>query len=180
MSESHATSDLYIGIDPGSTGAIAVVHGDRVTVFDIPLSEKPIGGTVVDDDALIALAAMLAGLGPRVVVLEHTWGIRGQGGASQYKFGDTAAAIRIALKSAGIPVAVASAMKWTTALRCGSDKMRHVEMAKQLFRHDIALFTPRRGVVTLEQCKGRADATLIAEYGRRFRCHADQPLLARL
>lgn len=167
MSESRDTGDLYLGIDPGSTGAIAAIHRNRVTVFDIPLSEKPIGGTVVDDDGLIALAAMLADLGPRLATLEQTWGIRGQGGASQYKFGDTAAAIRLALKSAGIRVVPASAMKWTTALRCGSDKMRHVEMAKQLFPDDAALFTPRRGVVTLEQCKGRADATLIAEYGRR-------------
>lgn len=168
MSESRNTGDLYLGIDPGATGAIAAIHGDRVTVFDVPLAKKPIGGTVVDDDGLIALAAMLADLGPRLATLEHTWGIRGQGGASQYKFGDTAAAIRVALKSAGIRVVPVSAMKWTTALRCGSDKALHVELAKQLFKYDAELFTPRRGIVTLEQCKGRADATLIAEYGRRL------------
>lgn len=168
MAESLATHGLYIGVDPGSTGAISAVSGGRVAIFDVPLSPKPIGGTVVDDDALLALARLLATLSPVHATLEHTWGVRGQGGASQYKFGDTAAALRLSLKAAGIAVRVVSAMKWTTALRCGSDKEQHRRLAMGLFPHDAELFTPRRGVVTMEQCKGRADATLIAEYGRRF------------
>jgi len=169
MRESPSPPGLYIGIDPGSTGALAVIHGDRVTVFDMPISARPIGGTVVDDDALIGLGRLLATLGPEFATLEHTWGIRGQGGSSQYKFGDSAAAVRVAIKAAGIPVHMAAAIKWTTALRCGSDKEAHRKLAMQLVPLDVALFTPRRGVVTLEQCKGRADAALIAEYGRRHR-----------
>lgn len=167
MPESVTPDDLYLGIDPGATGAVAAIHNGRVTVFDMPLSSQPIGGTVIDDDDVIALARMLAMLGPRRTMLELTWGVRGQGGSSQYKFGDSACAIRIALKAAGLAVETVSAMKWTTALRVGSDKSRHVAEAIKLFPADAHLFTPRRGVVTLEQGKGRADATLIAEFCRR-------------
>lgn len=140
-----------------------------MAIFGIPLATKPIGGTAVDDAALWELAQRLASLSPDAYVQEHTWGVRGQGGGSQYKFGDTAAACRCFMHAAGIRVArpVAS-QRWTAALRVGSDKIRHVAKAIEIFPEDAELFTPKRGVRTLEQCKGNADAALIAEYGRRF------------
>lgn len=156
----------YIGIDPGSTGAIAHVHNRRVTVFGVPLLAKPVGGCVIDDDEAIGLARMLFDLGPAVVVIEQTWGIRGQGGASQYKFGDTAAALRVAFRSAGFRVHRVPAIRWTARLRVGSNKDQHVAEALKLFPEDAAAFTKRRGVLTYEQVKGNADAALIAEYGR--------------
>jgi hypothetical protein len=172
MSESSPTTyrnRVYLGCDPGSTGAFALVWENRVSIFGIPLSEKPIGGTAVDDAALWALAQRLASLSPDGYIQEHTWGVRGQGGGSQYKFGDTAAACRCYMLAAGVPMAKpVSSQRWTAALRVGSDKMRHVAKAIELFPEDAELFTPKRGVRTLEQCKGNADAALIAEYGRRF------------
>lgn len=160
---------LYIGCDPGSTGAVALLLGSRVNVVGIPLDPNPIGGTAVDDDALIELARGLAALEPAAFVLEHVWGRKGQGGASQYKFGDTTAAIRVAFKAAGIrsPKPVSS-QRWTAALRVGSDKDKHVAEAIRLFPDDVEHFTKRRGVRTWEQCKGNADAALIAFYGRKY------------
>ncbi len=139
----------------------------RVLVWDVPLSASPVGGSIVDDAAVLSLARALASVSAAAFVLEHTWGVRGQGGSSQYKFGDTAAALRVAFVSAGHRLARVSSQKWTAALRVGSDKAKHVETARALWPADVALFTPRRGVLTQAQCEGRADAALIAEYGRR-------------
>lgn len=145
------------------------MHGENLSVFDVPLCENPIGGTAVDDTELFALAQCLAGLYPGArYVQEHVWGKAGQGGGSQFKFGDTNGATRMAFVAAGFPLARVSSQKWTAALRVGSDKDRHVAEVLKLYPWHAALFTPRRGVLTLEQCKGRADAALIATYGRNY------------
>jgi crossover junction endodeoxyribonuclease RuvC len=159
---------VYIGCDPGSTGAIVALFPDgSLAVYDVPLSASPVGGSVIDDAATWALAQFLSSFGPCTFCIEHTWGVRGQGGSSQYKFGDTAGSLRAMFVAAGCRVVRASSQRWTAALRVGSDKARHVAAACDLFPAHAREFTPARGRITLAQCEGRADATLIAEYARR-------------
>lgn len=156
----------YIGCDPGSTGAIALIYGDTATAWDIPLASAPRGGIVVDDAALLALVQSLVGLGPAAVALEMTWGIRGQGGASQYKFGDTAAAIRMAFVASGCPPHMIAAQRWKTRLRVHGGKDVSIAKALDLYPDAAPLLTPRRKAVTQKQAEGRADAILIAHYAR--------------
>lgn len=156
----------YVGCDPGSTGAIAALWGNRVTTWPVPLAVRPVGGSVIDDDATIALARELYACGFRVFVLEMTWGIRGQGGSSQYKFGDTAAALRVAFRAAGFEVHMVAAQRWKTKLRIHGDKSVSVAAARKLYPADADEFTPRRNVRTARDCEGTAEAALIAHYGQ--------------
>lgn len=160
---------IYAGVDPGATGALALIQGDRITVYDVPLLAKPYGGTVIDDHAWQAHMRWVASLVDVRLYFEMTWGKKNQGGASQYKFGDTAAAMRAGVIAAGLDPIMVSSQRWTSALRVGSDKDFHVAKIRELYPEYAALFTPRRGKLTLEQCKGRADAALIAHYGKTLR-----------
>jgi len=157
----------YIGADPGATGALALVWGKSVCVYSVPTDPKAIAGTCVDDEALMSLARELATVGPVLAVLEHVWGIAGQGAGGSFTFGDTTGAMRIALKSAGIMVKRASAQRWRNRLGVSGDKAQSVAMAIKLFPGNADLFTPRRKVRTAAQCEGNAEAVLIAEFARR-------------
>lgn len=42
-----STDKIYVGIDPGSKGAIAVICGDEVSLFDMPTLEQLIANTTV-------------------------------------------------------------------------------------------------------------------------------------
>lgn len=157
----------YIGADPGATGAISLVWENCCEVFPTPTNPKAIAGTCVDDDALIELAQRLALADPVLAVLEHVWGLRGQGAGGAFTFGDTTGATRLALRSAGIRVERASAQKWKNRLRVYGDKSQSVAMAIKLFPQQAELFTKRRGIRTAEQCEGNAEAVLIGEFARR-------------
>jgi hypothetical protein len=157
----------YIGADPGATGAFGLVWDNWCAVYPVPTDPKAVAGTSVDDMALLALARELATVGPVLAVLEHVWGMAGQGAGGSFTFGDTTGAMRIALKAAGIRVERASAQRWRNRLGVSGDKAQSVAMAIKLFPGNADLFTPRRKVRTAAQCEGNAEAVLIAEFARR-------------
>lgn len=165
LAESPALLPLYVGCDPGATGALALVSGAWCAVWDVPLSAHPVGGSVIDDAATIELARVLACFGPAAFVIEHTWGVRGQGGSSQYKFGDSAAALRMAFQSTGFPVRRVSAQKWQTHFRVNGDKQHSVALVKKLYPAHVELFTANRGHINKAQCEARAEAVLIGRFG---------------
>ena len=42
-----STEKIYVGIDPGAKGAIAVICDDEVSLFDIPTLEQLMANTTV-------------------------------------------------------------------------------------------------------------------------------------
>ena len=151
---------IYIGIDPGKNGGIAVIR---------EMNSKPgiIDRLVVksySEEHLIELLDYARGKmdNPRCV-LEKVNAMPGQGVVSMFNFGQNFGFIQGVLKAYGIPYELVTPQKWKKEFSVTSDKNTSIEVCKRLF--------PNVNLKATERCKkdhdGMAEALLMAEYGRR-------------
>ena len=153
---------LVIGIDPGFTGAIAVmtVHGEVLTIWDMPTSEEgklrqPHGAglrSIFDQHrGNIALVA-----------LELVHAMPKQGVASSFRFGVNWGILVGVLQALALPYELVTPQAWQKAMYASQPKGRTKADVKKTTR----AFVDRRwpGVAKNE---GQADALCIAEWARR-------------
>ena len=144
---------VYIGIDPGADGAIAILAGDGrvMTVCDMPSHAETIREilAIVQADKFVAIEAQQA--------------MPGQGVTSMFSLGQRYGLLTSILVALQIPHEAVRPQAWMKALGIPpkSDKKAHVERALSLFP-TAEVKGPRGGMKD-----GRADALLIAEFGRR-------------
>lgn len=144
---------IYIGIDPGKKGAMAVIFDGMDEVALVPFDEK-------------AYAEMLCGCKARgnsvKACLEHVGAMPGQGVTSMFHFGENFGYIRGLLEAFEIPYELVRPQRWKKAFGI-SDKNSSVECCKRLF--------PGVCLRRTERCRkdddGLAEALLMAEYARR-------------
>jgi len=149
----------YLGIDPGLTGALALLTPLEVAVFDMPTIEVR-GKRRIDLPALRDI--LVDDVGPvDLVIVEQVQGVQGSGATSAFNFGYGAGAIEAMLVTLERPVQYVTPQRWTQALGVGSDKGLHRQTAARLFPHQAALFKRVKD-------DGRADAALLAWWGSRF------------
>jgi Holliday junction resolvasome RuvABC endonuclease subunit len=170
---------VFLGIDPGLHGALVVYDAAKNTVIDarvIPSLVVKRNGKqkrLLDIPTLVGVTRTLAHQHPEMfafmeLVGAHRMHGRAQGGSSMFSFGVTNGAIETALVYAGIPYAKVTPSVWKKALECTQDKDDALERANQLIPSSIRFWTPRRGVITKEDCKGVGEAALIAYFGSHF------------
>lgn len=82
-----------------------------------------------------------------------------------FSFGRTDGSIETAIVAAGIPYEKVTPAVWKKALACSQDKDQALARASQLIPTGTPFWTPKRLVLTKEDCKGVAEAALIAYYG---------------
>lgn len=149
---------IYIGIDPGLTGAIAFLDetGRVFEVHDMPVGAKPRGkGSMVDVASLVAVFGLDWEVGWAAVEFVHA--MPKQGVSSTFSLGDSFGCVRAALASAGIPVVYISPGEWKRrAGLTGKDKDASRMLA--LERHPEAAEWLQR-----KKDHGRAEAILIAD-----------------
>lgn len=146
---------VYVGIDPGATGAVAIIDDllDDVAIYDFD-----------DGRALNALKSL-----PKTasVVLEKVSAMPKQGVASTFKFGTNFGTWIGRLQALEIPFDFVTPQKWQkqvfdSAPRKGIDrKAISLERARRLFPRAAALLSRKKD-------HNRADALLMAEYCRRM------------
>lgn len=155
---------IYIGIDPGKNGGIAVIN-DKFP--------KPVNITVYkysDDDLIDVIDVCTKGSSIAVYrdeeikcVLEKVNAMPGQGVVSMFNFGQNFGFIQGVLKAYEIPFELVPPQKWKKEFSVTSDKNTSIEVAKRLF--------PGVNLKATDRCRkdhdGMAEALLIAEYGRR-------------
>lgn len=155
---------IYIGIDPGKNGGIAVIN-DKFP--------KPVNITVYkysDDDLIDVIDVCTKGSSIAVhrdeeikCVLEKVNAMPGQGVVSMFNFGQNFGFIQGVLKAYEIPFELVPPQKWKKEFSVTSDKNTSIEVAKRLF--------PGVNLKATDRCRkdhdGMAEALLIAEYGRR-------------
>ena len=155
---------IYIGIDPGKNGGIAVIN-DKFP--------KPVNITVYkysDDDLVDVIDVCTKGSSIAVhrdeeikCVLEKVNAMPGQGVVSMFNFGQNFGFIQGVLKAYEIPFELVPPQKWKKEFSVTSDKNTSIEVAKRLF--------PGVNLKATEKCKkdhdGMAEALLMAEYARR-------------
>lgn len=141
---------IYIGIDPGKNGGIAVIGSDYKSVI------------IYSDEELIQACRMFDGM--RIICyLEQVHAMPKQGVTSTFNFGMNFGFIQGVLKAYGIPYELVTPQKWKKEFSCTSDKNTSIEVCKRLF--------PNVNLKATDRCRkdhdGMAEALLIAEYGRR-------------
>jgi len=146
---------IYIGIDPGRSGGLALINGDIVLATPMPETERDIYN-------LVEFWNKTASHGIRAAI-EHVWSTPGQGGA--FKFGRNVGHLQMALTAARIPFDQVLPKAWQRALGVayppGSTDTEKKNITKRRAQQLFPAFTPITHAI--------ADALLIAEYCRRVR-----------
>lgn len=159
---------IYIGIDPGIDGAVAVT-GDGWTHIDFTDTPNIADGTKRRPDAA-GMAAILRELKSSLeaerlfAVIERVHSMPKQGVASSFTFGVGYGIWLGILAALEIPFIDVTPQCWKKALMEGRDKDKgaSIIVAKQLFPFAAAQLARKKD-------HGRADAALLMEYGRRTR-----------
>ena len=144
---------IYIGIDPGQTGAVAILGGkdsNELAVFDY---DDPVGLSTLQNCAMS---------GGAFAMLEKVGSFPGQGVSSTFKFGANFGEWQGIIKALQIPFELITPQKWQKSIfdsmPKGDRKTMSLDLARRLFPG---------ADLRLKKHHGRADALLIAEYLRR-------------
>lgn len=162
MTNAHSNA-IFAGIDPGKTGALAILYPDNsAEFFDVPrvkLRNKDVPAWS-DWQWTWSNALLLAGVD--FALIEDVASRPGQGVSSMFKFGRTlgfAHAIVLSVKPR-------PAVRFTTPTQW-KGKLGLLNSSKGASREKaISLFPSVEGRLTRVKDDGRAEALLIAHYGR--------------
>lgn len=154
------TLRLTFGVDPGQTGAIAVLaDGEPVGFIDMPTTERKAGGHQVDARSL---AAQLRGFACQhrgaymYAVIEQVSAGPGQGVSAMFRFGQADGTVRGVLGALGIQWVEVHPSVWKRYLQLnGAEKD-----AARLYA--IRRWPAMAKVLARKKDIGRADAALIA------------------
>lgn len=152
-----------IGIDPGFSGAIAVLDpaNDRTHVYDMPTLESG-KRTEINLAQLVEILRSECRFdnGGVLVVLEKVGAMPKQGVSSTFRFGEGYGAIKGILAALAVPYELSTPQAWKRVMMNGMPKEKDASRLRaiQLFP-DVDL--------SLKKHHGRADALLLAEYARR-------------
>lgn len=145
---------IYIGIDPGAKGTMAILDytGGSREITIIPY----------DKDDYAKNLAELSGLSS-ICCLERVNAMLEQGVTSMFNFGMNYGFIQGLLTAYSIPYELVTPQKWKKEFQITSDKNSSIAVCKQLF--------PDVDLHRTERCRkdddGMAEALLLAEYARR-------------
>jgi crossover junction endodeoxyribonuclease RuvC len=147
----------YLGIDPGLSGALAIVetiNGDVPALIDA--IDMPAVGTGAKARVdIIAAAQWIAKHAPSVAYVERAQAFPGQGASSGFSYGRAVGAIEATIALCSIPMVLVEASIWKRRLHLpGKDKEAARQKALQLFPSQHAL-------LALKRWHGRAEAALI-------------------
>ena len=170
---------LFVGVDPGVTGAVAIIAGTHVQVFDTPTAELKAGRRkktvfVPREMARTLKDKILNLLGPgpglsspleteTFCVLEKVHSMPGQGVSSSFSFGEGYGMWQGILATLGIPYELVTPQAWKKEMMAG---MGIKEKGASRVRA-LELFPQMTNILSRVKDHGRADAILIAAYGRR-------------
>ena len=151
-----------IGIDPGLSGAIAVINGtDSLTVFDMPTMTVERNGKAKRQVSATELAQILktAKSDDCHVFVEKVSAMAGQGVTSVFSFGRSFGMIEGILAALQMPVTYVAPATWVKAVHRGAGKDASRSRAMELFPDNQADFKRVKD-------DGRSDSALIAYWGK--------------
>lgn len=142
-----------MGVDPGATGAWALVNDGWATVHDCPMF-----GGILSESGRILLRRAQPGL--VCAYVEYAASRPGQGGRSIFSFGVNYGAWLGVLSYEGVRVEIVTPGVWKKYYGLTRDKDESLAKA-------LEVFPAMAKELTRKKDHGRAEALLIAEYGRR-------------
>lgn len=151
---------LILGIDPGLTGAVAIMdaQGNAERVFDLPI-QRDLSLAWVNGYELARELALSMNGRPATAIIERVSAMPKQGVASSFKFGVGFGSVLGVLQSMQLRIELVTPAKWKREVGLdSSDKKSSLHKARLLFP-DAPL--------TLAKHNGRAEALLIAHWYHR-------------
>lgn len=150
------SDQLTIAIDPGTSGAIALLDGRAlIDVWDIPVVEVTRGKTKRKEIAAQLLADELREFQAKAtVVVERVHAMPKQGVTSVFGFGRSFGVIEGVIAGLGMPIQYVTPAEWKKALRLGRDKEDSRAMALQVWPEMSRHFARKKDA-------DRAEAALI-------------------
>lgn len=138
---------MILGIDPGKTGALAMLYKDgTLYVEDTPSLKKEINAA--------AVAGIIEEFHPTVAVIENVNSF-GMGRQSAFNFGQGVGVFKGVLAAFGVPYISVTPTKWKRHYGISSDKEVARATATRLFPTKADLFKRKKDA-------DRAEAALIA------------------
>lgn len=162
---SGETNAMIIGIDPGITGAIYFNAHEERSVVDMPIMAKTSGkGNQINPYELTSLLVAAMATDPTydngTCYLESVSAMPGQGVSSVFSFGKSAGIIEGVLAALNIPLVMVTPQRWKKQAKLiGKDKDAARTLAIQLYPELSDRLARKKDI-------GRADAILIAEFGK--------------
>lgn len=153
---------IHLGIDPGLTGAVAVIEADgEVSFFDTPIYKD--GTKTRIDEARCADLIRGQARATSLVTIEKVNAMPKQGVTSMFSFGYGFGVWMGIIAALQIPHQLVTPQAWKKVMFAGytSDTDSRV-VARRLW----PLYTEE--TLSRKKDHGRADASLIAEFGRRL------------
>ena len=150
---------LTLGIDPGITGALALLESDGQPelVADLPVIRDGRLAWIDGSQLQSTLLNAIRGRSCRAIV-ERVSAMPRQGIASAFAFGVGFGSVLAVLQALHLPLELVTAAQWKRALGLSSDKRASLDKARLLFpTADLAL----------AKHDGRAEALLLAYWRQR-------------
>jgi hypothetical protein len=172
-----------VGIDPGMTGALAVVEQDAgnklrvVTIIDMPVMGGKRSEHEIDD---IALIKFLREMAPAYAFIERSSAMpnmrankitgeveaHGMGSVSAFRYGYTIGQIRTCVRGCKIPFTLVSPVTWKNFHKIKKGDAPTISAVKEMSRHKaINLFPAAHYLMPNKGHHNRAEALLIAGWG---------------
>ena len=149
---------IFVGIDPGQSGALARV-GDRGALLEV-VPMPAIGGEVAASQ-VAEILDIWSGGGPLHIFVEDVHAMPKQGVASSFKFGKSFGLVLGVIAAQEHPMTLVRPVRWKPEFRLtGKDK----DMARL---KAIEMWPDKKQCFKLKKDVDKAEAALIAEYGRR-------------
>lgn len=146
---------VSIGIDPGKTGAIAVMDDEGILCLEQFNVDK-----YVDVLSYVGRSTSAKDI---KVCLEKVGAMPGQGVVSMFNFGHNLGVIEGILSALRIPYQLVPPQTWKKEFSLTGDKAKSIEVCKKLFPWVDLRATER----SRKPSDGLAEALLMAEYARR-------------
>ena len=145
---------ITVGIDPGMTGALAILDGDNqlLAIYDLPFIGKRLNGSLLQTYLLEHHSQH------RHAWVEESQSFPGQGVASAFNYGTGYGTILGVLAATQIPYRMVRPAIWKKAVQLGRDKTDSRRRATELWPAHADQFQRVKD-------DGRAEAALIALYG---------------
>ena len=159
---------IVIGIDPGKGGAVAHHDGNGWVVQDCPTAQLKVNGKVKSVSSPELMAELLVSRFQGYeesdvhVFLERVHAMPKQGATSMFSFGENFGIWKGIVATMGFSLTLVTPQAWKKKLMAGMGKEKGASRVRAM-----QLFPDMREELKLKKHDGRAEALLIAEYGRR-------------
>jgi crossover junction endodeoxyribonuclease RuvC len=152
-------SKIFLGIDPGLSGALAFYDADEdnLIIIDMPTVEVTRNGKKKREVSAALVADAVAGKGVTHAFMERVSAMPGQGVSSMFSFGRSSGIVEGVLAAYEIPTTLITPQVWMKSMNVRSGKDGSRERAMQLFPAHSAYFARKKD-------DGRSDAALIAMF----------------